>query len=189
MNILLIDNGTRYINHLLTLLSYEQVDLKPWSQLSSASREYDAIILSGGHSYEIATHSKEYAREIAYIKESPSPILGICLGFELIAYTFGAKLKKISTQEKGTLEIEITTPDPLFIGLKQRVRVFENHRWVVDELPEDLSSLARSKDGIEILRHNNRMMYGVQFHPELCLDQNKKENFITRFLEQARLFK
>ena len=53
---------------------------------------YDAFVLSGSSKYAILNHLDVYSSEIELIKKSNKPILGICLGFELICYTFDEKL-------------------------------------------------------------------------------------------------
>ena len=55
--------------------------------------------------------------------------------------------------------------------------VYEGHRWNVRNVGEPLIGMADSSDGIEILRHEKKNIYAMQFHPEVYRDNNGKELF------------
>jgi putative intracellular protease/amidase len=58
------------------------------------SNKYDLIILSGGTNMTLLKNLPKLRKEITMIKRTSKPIIGICLGFQLIAFAFGSKLKK-----------------------------------------------------------------------------------------------
>jgi len=107
-----------------------------------------------------------FSSELALVRSVTVPVLGICFGFEVIARAYGATLLEMEVAEKGVLTIEPLRPHPVFLGL-HALRVFENHRWVVRDLPDQLMGLAKSRDGIEVIQHRTRPVIGFQFHPEL----------------------
>lgn len=184
MKVLLVNNGSRYLtnlkallkDHSLKVISYEDI---PFYNVKS----FDLIILSGGHRYNVVNHPDTYKNEINLIRTLKKPIIGICLGFELIAYAFNAKLKQLKRKKKGVVSLDITKDDAMFAGLTL-IKVFEKHRWVVDRLHSPLMALARSKDGIEILRHKRKPIYGMQFHPEVFVDKLEGSKIFYRLLNR-----
>lgn len=183
MRILLIDNHTRYATELQSLLSGHDVETVPFDMLSGV-QEHDAIILSGGHKLTVADHKAEYAAELRMIRESDVPVLGICLGFELICTAYGEQLVRHDALEKGIVEIRQDFDDPIFAGIPSRFEAFENHRWGVEKV-EHLLALASSKDGVEIVRSIDTRVYGLQFHPEMFPEKEIGRMFLKNFLGQA----
>lgn len=114
--------------------------------------------------------------------KSKKPIFGICFGFELIASAFGAKLKLLRKRDKGIADIQVVKKDKIFDNI-MTFQVYESHRWVVKELSDKLQVLAVSRDGIEIVRHKSRRIYGVQFHPEMFVQQTCGQMIFNNFLK------
>ena len=184
MQLLIIDNNTSYLDSLIKLLSPHSFSVIKWEDFKSHKLEnYQLIILSGGHSNSVEYQHKLYEEEIKTILRSDVPILGICLGFELIVYAFGGKLKELPEKEKGEIEIEIVNKDFISENINS-LRVYESHRWVAESLPRELIPLAKSKDGVEIIKHITRFMYGFQFHPEIIVDKKDLKIF-NNLLELA----
>jgi len=132
---------------------------------STAIGDTDLIVLSGGHQFTVLWHNKEYEDEIRLIQEHNGPIIGICLGFELIAHVFGSHLHSLGTKRKGEISITPVQPNAI-VPAKTSLRVYENHTWSVQKLKSPLEALAVSEDGIEVMKHAARPIYGLQFHPE-----------------------
>jgi GMP synthase-like glutamine amidotransferase len=89
----IIDDGTKYIDNLTKSLALYRPSLVGYSEIDKSTiRSEDLVILSGGHGYPVLWHEKEYGHEIDIIKNHPGPIVGICLGFQLIAHVFGSHL-------------------------------------------------------------------------------------------------
>ncbi|CAD7286245.1 anthranilate phosphoribosyltransferase [Campylobacter suis] len=112
------------------------------------------------------------------------PILGICLGHQAIGLSYGGKIKQLSHPLHGkTSNIDILCAEPLFSGLPSKVEVMRYHSLYVDELSDELQSLAVSEDGVCMaLRVKNRKIFGIQFHPESYFSQYGKkmiENFLN----------
>lgn len=170
MKILIVDNGAKYIKKLVKLLSSYDVNLISRSELRDRFDEgYDVIILSGGSEYPIINHDKEYSKEIEFILKTNKPVVGICLGFQLIVYAFGGKLEKLEGIADGILEIKVIDNDSIFQN-KDMFLAKEHHKWSVTELPPVLVPLAISPTGYEAIRHAIKPIYGFQFHPESFTD-------------------
>ena len=97
------------------------------------------------------------------------PILGICLGHQAIAETFGGKLglaPKVMHGKQSQLQFE--APSILYDGIENKCSVMRYHSLMVEELPEDFEVTARSTDDQVIMgiQHKNLPIYGFQYHPE-----------------------
>lgn len=183
MKILLVDNGTSYLPQLQGLLAEHSLKTTPYSEIDiGISRDFDVIILSGGHDFPVVGNEEKLEKEAALVKNSEKPILGICFGFELIAHVFGASLKRMEEKEHGVLRINIQVPDELFLNVKS-LDVFESHRWVVKNIGNELIALANSKDGIEVIKHKTRPVYAVQFHPEMLVEKSCGDEIFNNFLD------
>lgn len=132
--------------------------------------KHDAVIILGAP--ESANDDLIYLKqEMELIRTSVKkeiPVLGICLGSQLIAKAFGARVYKGSKKEIGFYEdVEFVNTDQskLFNGIKSPSLVFHWHGDTF-ELPEDAIRLAHSKD------YQNQAIkigsaVGIQFHLEI----------------------
>jgi GMP synthase (glutamine-hydrolysing) len=63
----------------------------------------------------------------------------------------------------------------LFTGIPEIFNVWENHMYALNKVPEDFKLLAVGESGsIQVIKHREKPIYGVQFHPEK--GDNKKFN-------------
>lgn len=186
MNILLIDNGTIRQAELHSLLRENDIETIKFDQISSTNIEnFDLFILSGSSQFPILSNVARYQHEIDLIKNSTKPIIGICLGFELIGYAYGARLIEMPDKENGIIDLKVTSPSGIFNNLPN-FRIYESHRWVINELPADLIELARSKNGIEVIKHKNKRLYGFQFHPEMFVEKTCGDEIFNNLLAVLR---
>lgn len=102
------------------------------------------------------------------------PILGVCLGHQVIGKTFGADVHKGGRPMHGKVTKAFHDGQGLFEGLPDGMEVTRYHSLVVEEknLPECLRIDARAGDGaVMAVTHKEYPIYGVQFHPEAVLSQ------------------
>lgn len=130
--------------------------------------DYDAIILSGsGDLISRGAYSKTY---LEFLRYNSIPCLGICYGHQMLAKAFGAtvfsKLNHIEQQET----IRVIKNDPLFKDLSPEFIALESHmeHVALNDLPSaGFELLANSPScEVEAIKHIERCLYGVQFHPE-----------------------
>lgn len=168
MNLLLVDNGTKHLQLFGQLLTDDVINVIKPRQLSEASfGEIDAVILSGSSVNSVIGHEDLYQEELNLVESAPVPIVGICLGFELIARVYDAKISRLPVKIEGYLPIKAVDGHS-FLNGRSNFLVFEGHRWVVNGLSPELDGLARSETGWEIVKHKEKPVYGVQFHPEVA---------------------
>lgn len=178
MKAYIIDNGSFYTEQLRRLLGSYEIVVLPFDGLEPSDIEQGSlVVLSGGHVLKVQWHDKQYAKEIDIIKHHDGPIIGICLGAQLIAHSYGEHLHTLQENRKGTIKVAATDRNnPLFDGLKE-LKVYENHHLSLRKLHRPLVGLAESEDGVEIYRHESKPVYGVQFHPEVFNDNDGQQIF------------
>jgi GMP synthase-like glutamine amidotransferase len=105
------------------------------------------------------------------------PTLGICLGGQLLAHTFGGEVRgKHGLPEKGVTELSLlpdAADDPLLAGLPPTVRAIESHQDQITRLPAEAVALMSSERCPHQMLRIGRS-WGVQFHPEVTVDRVRR---------------
>lgn len=183
MHFLIINNGTSSLEEIKRLLKENTFDVIEFNSKESIDlSKYQAVILSGGHVFYMEDHKQDFSREKDIILNSNLPIFGICFGFQLIAYVYGSELLEMNNLEKGILKITKLCTDPIFNNI-ENFEVYENHRRVIKKVSDELMPLAYSRDGIEIIKHKNKLIYGTQFHPEMYVEKTSGDEMFANFLK------
>ena len=153
-------------------------DILHYSDISSKKiKDIDPhmVFLTGRLTYAGDVEEDAYAAELAMIRESDIPLFGICLGHQLIATAHGATLGRMfetseyeeDIREEGFVEMNIRLRDPIFSGIHNPFMAYEYHLEEVKEVPEHFELLASSQMcEVQAIRHKEKLIYGVQFHPE-----------------------
>lgn len=182
MNIVLIDNGTDHVSKFQKLFPDHHLLVVPNTLITPSSIDgAHAVILSGGKSFSVQGNESKLKKQMDLIRTATCPLLGVCFGAELIAHSYGGTLLRRAEKITGLTEIYPHVSDKLFEGIKD-FRVHSSHRWVISSLREPFDVLARSEYGIEIFKHREKNVYGVQFHPELSLYQSNGAKILQNFL-------
>ena len=156
------DNG-----HILKTIVFERND-----RLSSELDEIEAVVIMGGpmnvyqeDKYPFLKQEGVFLKKLIKLE---IPVLGICLGAQLIAKAYGAKVRKANYKEIGWHKVTLTKEgqdDVLFRELGKEIDVFQWHEDQFD-LPEKGTLLADSNLCPQAFRIGKNI-YGLQFHFEV----------------------
>lgn len=134
---------------------------------------YDGLIVLGGpmHAGDDARYPA-FAPILSLIREcgaANAPVLGFCLGAQLIARAFGQQVYRFGGLEVGYPEVHLTPDgrsDPLFQGLDSEQRVMQMHEDSFD-LPQEAVLLMRNDTCENQAFRVGTSIYGIQAHPEV----------------------
>ncbi|MET3684339.1 anthranilate synthase/aminodeoxychorismate synthase-like glutamine amidotransferase [Alkalibacillus flavidus] len=187
--ILLIDhydsftyNLFQYLEELgasVTVKRHDDVDIS-----SIKNMQPDAIVLSPGPG-----KPNDYPDSIETVKTfyEEIPILGICLGHQIIAEAFGAQVQKAGEVRHGKKSLILHKGNGLFEYLSQPLNVMRYHSLVVNEqtLPPFFKRKAITMDDGELMaiEHDNHPLFGIQFHPE-SIGTTEGKQILNRFLQR-----
>ena len=131
------------------------------------------IIFTGGPNSVYDETSPHYTPEIF---ELGIPILGICYGCQLMAYSLGGVVNSAvdsSSSEYGKTITTYNTDDVLFTGLPENGVSWMSHRDYISKAPDGFSiSATTSSCPVAAMSCPERKLYGVQFHPEVNHTEN-----------------
>jgi GMP synthase (glutamine-hydrolysing) len=138
--------------------------------------DYDAVLVFGGSMHADQEDEHSWLREedalIRRLLELETPLLGVCLGGQLLAKAADAWVGPASRPEIGWFPLELTdeaADDPLFAELPRTFDAFQWHYHAFD-VPEAAVELARNDVSSQAFRLGERA-WAVQFHPEVTLAQ------------------
>jgi anthranilate synthase/aminodeoxychorismate synthase-like glutamine amidotransferase len=196
MNVLIVDNIDSFVYNIVQyvgMLGAEPVVVQNTENFSGVEKiveekEIEHIIISPGpKTPKEAGISNDVIRGFCNKK-----ILGVCLGHQCIGYVFGARIKNAKELRHGKLSLVEHNGRNILKGLKCPLPVVRYHSLVIDDgngkgtssLPDCLEVTARSLDDNEIMaiRHKDRDIFGVQFHPESILTEEGIK-ILKNFLE------
>lgn len=128
---------------------------------------YDAVIVSGVPRHYAFETIDPLRERLEWLRDIDMPTLGICLGHQAIGTLFGAELIRDREAELGKCTVSVHADDPIFAGLERTFVIDALHRASIS-VPEDFVLLASTSEcQNQIMRHTDRPIYGMQFHPEL----------------------
>ena len=170
VKIYVIDNGGQWTHREWRTLRDIGVDTKiipntaPFKEVIKDG--IDGLVLSGG-APRVGVESK-LGNCADYLEKASFPVLGICAGHQFMARYFGGKAKPAEKPEFGKVELTISKEDEIFNGVPEKSIVWLSHNDEVTQLPDSFKLLASSENcKIQAMKHKNKPIYGLQFHPEV----------------------
>lgn len=167
--IAILDFGSQYAQLIARRVRENRVFSKLVSPTISPAelREMNAVglIFSGGPA---SVYEQSAPRCDPGLLELGLPVLGICYGMQVTCQLLGAHVEAAPAREYGRAKLDIIEPAGLMGRINSPAGVWMSHGDMVHTLPEEFIPLARTANcPIAAVRHRNRPVFGVQFHPEV----------------------
>jgi len=171
MKVLLIDNYDSFTYNLFHYISKFncKVDVIRNDKIKSSeviASKYEKIVISPGPG-----KPSEAGNCLKIVKDlhKEIPILGVCLGHQIIGQAFGAKIIRAKKLMHGKMSKIYFKKTSVFKDIKSAFDATRYHSLVIDKktLPNCLSITAETKNKtIMAIQHDKYDLHGVQFHPE-----------------------
>ena len=183
--VLVVDFGAQYAQ----LIARRVREAGVYSELVPHSMPVDeilakdpkAIILSGGPASVFEPGAPTIDTKVF---ESGVPVLGICYGFQVMAYELGGKVDKAALGEYGKTEAAIDDAEGILADSPTEQTTWMSHGVAVEQAPAGFTVLAHTEGApVAAMADESRKLYGVQWHPEVKhspLGQKLIENFLHR---------
>ncbi len=183
--VLVVDFGAQYAQ----LIARRVREAGVYSELVPHSMPIDeilakdpkAIILSGGPASVFEPGAPTIDTKVF---ESGVPVLGICYGFQVMAYELGGKVDKAALGEYGKTSATIDDADGILADSPAEQTTWMSHGVAVEQAPAGFEVLAHTEGApVAAMADESRKLYGVQWHPEVKhspLGQKLIENFLHR---------
>jgi GMP synthase (glutamine-hydrolysing) len=177
MRVAIVEN-TRITHHgQVGVALHEQaalIDLwKPWSDNAlPKGADADALVVFGGEQSATDDHTHPYLPELARLMQAytqaDKPVLGVCLGSQILARAYGAENQLGTAPEFGWVDVDLTEAGRADPVLSQVPRTFPIFQWHSDTftLPAGAVHLAQSPTAAHQAFRIGRATYGTQFHFE-----------------------
>jgi GMP synthase (glutamine-hydrolysing) len=145
---------------------FADCDMVPYYDVPATGPDgYDAVILSGVPLHYSFDTIDDRKNRLHWLKNTDVPVLGICLGHQAIGGVFEAAIKD-NEAEVGDCSLQVLAEDLIFEDFGDEFTIKTNHRASIT-LPYGFRQLASSATcRNQIMKHNSKDIYGVQFHPE-----------------------
>jgi GMP synthase (glutamine-hydrolysing) len=185
VRVFVVDNGGQWTHRIWRVLREIGCETKIVSNAIPVEElDADGLVLSGG-APRIAWESPKLGNCMDYLNEFKGPMLGICVGFQLMAIYCGGSAGPCVVPEYGLARITVVEEDDLFRELPREFMVWESHNDEVKEAP-GFRILAWSDNcGVQAAKHLKKLFYGVQFHPEVNNTEHG-EAILRNFVDVVR---
>jgi anthranilate synthase/aminodeoxychorismate synthase-like glutamine amidotransferase len=189
VKILLVDHEDSFVHNVEQALASQGATvrcLRATAPLRDALRfDPDGVVLSPGPGHPRDVRMTGLARALLRRWDDDRPFLGVCLGHQLIAEFYGARVVRAATPVHGETSEVLHDGRGIFEGIPTPTLVARYHSLVMapDSAPPKIEISARSDDGVVMaIRHRTKPVESVQFHPESYLSVDGPRvlsNFLT----------
>lgn len=126
--------------------------------------DFAGIIISGAPILITEVEQRPYLELFSFLEDINIPVLGICFGHQMLGLIHGASGIKCTESRE---DIKVRFSEKSVIWQETGHFIFNEDHCEAIGLPNDFQLLASSNIcDVEGMRHNNKPLYGVQFHPE-----------------------
>jgi GMP synthase (glutamine-hydrolysing) len=170
--ILIVDFGSQYTQLIARRVRESEVycEIVPYNKIPKLTSGVKGVILSGSPS-----SVRDKNAPMINVDELISfcPVLGVCYGAQLMAYTMGGSVEKSNTREYGRARLQIKVADDVLLSeVSNNCQVWMSHGDSIKSVGENFELIAGS-DSIEVAAYRSKQnvfgnqVYALQFHPEV----------------------
>ena len=183
--VLILDYGSQYTQ----LIARRIRELNVYCEIHPCDRNLqqfesnppDGVILSGGPMSVCDIGSPELNKSVY---DWDVPVLGICYGLQIMIHTeHPGSVEKADKREFGRARLLIDDHSGLMADMIDKSIVWMSHGDHIKTLPDSYSVIAHTENApVAAVKHNDKPVYGVQFHPEVVHTETGKQlfsNFVT----------
>lgn len=171
--ILVVDFGGQYCHLIARRIReyrvYSEIvphDIKP-EEVENLNQKLNVkgLVFSGGPA---SVYENNAPRPEPKILNLELPILGLCYGHQLIAQMIGGNVRPAEHREYGSAYAKIDKAVGVLKGLAKKQKVWMSHGDTVFSIPSEYEILAHTENcPVAAFKHKERLIYGVQWHPEV----------------------
>jgi GMP synthase-like glutamine amidotransferase len=198
------DHFTAFVRRKLEETSGALCVKKPFRRVSRGwlrALGAQAIVISGNAADWPNYTDDDLSEMEAIIHAGEWPTLGLCGGMQLIARAYGVNTRLIGLlapgevdiapqygpglrKEWGYLPVRIAVDDPIWQGMTDQPTFLFAHYLELEHVPPGFANLATTDQcPIQLIRHNEKPIYGTQFHPEAYISRpGDAENWLVEFV-------
>ncbi len=174
--ILVIDNYDSFVFNLVQYLGELEADTVVWRNDAGSVDDVRALGVDGVLISPGPGHPRDARLSVEVVRELGSglPVLGVCLGLQVIGHVYGGQVVRAPELVHGKASQVLHAGTGVLAGLPVPFPATRYHSLVVDRgsLPPTLEVTAETAGKlIMALRHRTHPVEGVQFHPESVLTQ------------------
>jgi GMP synthase-like glutamine amidotransferase len=176
----IVDNGTGHIRALENLFQHlgYGTQVVRFDELGILKIPGSTLLILSGSNRRPVLHESCYDAEKELVANHHGPIIGICLGMELIAHIYGEHLHL----RRRLLHriVKITDNDG------EKYKVYMSHRFGVQKTDSKFDVLARARGDLAIIKHKTLPIIGFQFHPEVHKPNNDGADLLAKYLKDTK---
>ncbi|MGZ4466010.1 MAG: anthranilate synthase component II [Nocardioides sp.] len=181
------DSYTWNLVHLVAAVTGELPAVVEHDEVSVSSlRAFSHVVLSPGPGRPDVPRDFALGRAVF---ELDRPVLGVCLGMQALVTSYGGRVERVAPAHGDVAQVEHDGTG-LFAGLPSPFAAVRYHSLAAVSVPEVLcvDAWCLAEDGTRVVmgvRHREKPLWGVQFHPESVLSEHGA-TLVATFLEQHR---
>ncbi|WP_251862007.1 glutamine-hydrolyzing GMP synthase [Clostridium sp. Marseille-Q2269] len=181
--VLVVDFGGQYNQLIARRVRENKVycEIIPYSTSVEKIKERSpkGIIFTGGPNSVYTQNAPRVQKELF---DLGIPVLGICYGDQLMAYSLDGEVKSPDKREYGKTEVNLNNSSLLFKGIKEKDQCWMSHTDYISKVPKGFKIIATTDEcPCAAMENIEKKLYGVQFHPEVehtLFGKKMLENFL-----------
>jgi GMP synthase (glutamine-hydrolysing) len=184
--ILIFDFGSQYTQLIARRIRELNVycEIHPFNKLEILEKDQFSGIILSGSPFSVLEEDALQFPILDVLAKHNLPILGVCYGAQYMSHVLGGKVERSSKREYGRAHLNYIEPsNRLLKNIFSTSQVWMSHGDSILQVPENYTIIANT-DSIPVaaFKHNEKEIYGIQFHPEVTHSTDGKEilkNFVV----------